>query len=42
MRKASEPYHREDLTLLEVAEMLGDEEAPCGWIEELRWPNGPC
>ena len=33
---------RQCLTLLEVAEMFGEEEKARGWIEKLRWPEGPC
>ena len=40
-QRAPGKAHRKGLTLLQVAEMFGDEGAAKAWIEERRWPNGP-
>ena len=34
-------HHRKGMTLLEVADMFGDEEKAKAWIAEQRWPDGP-
>ena len=34
-------HYRKGMTLLEVADMFGDEEKARTWIAEQRWPNGP-
>ena len=34
-------HHRKGMTLLEVADMFGDEENAKTWIAEQRWPDGP-
>ena len=39
--KAPGKAHRRGITLLQVAEMFGTEEAAKAWIEEQRWPHGP-
>ena len=33
--------HRKGLTLLEIADMFGDEDKAREWIEAKRWPDGP-
>ena len=40
-RKAPGKAHRKGLTLLQVADMFGDEASATAWIEAKRWPNGP-
>ena len=40
-RKAPGQHERNGLTLLQIAEMFGDEEKARKWIEEQRWPEGP-
>ena len=40
-RKGPGRAHRKGLTLLEAADMFGDEAAAVEWIAERRWPNGP-
>ena len=40
-RKGPGKAHRKGLTLLEAADMFGDEAAAVEWIAERRWPNGP-
>ena len=35
-------HQRKGLTLLQIAKMFGDERKSREWIEELRWPDGPC
>ena len=39
--KAPGKSHRKGLTLLEIADMFGDENSAREWIESKRWPNGP-
>ena len=34
-------HHRNGMTLLEVADMFGDEEKAKAWIAEQRWPDDP-
>ena len=34
-------HNRKGMTLLDVAEMFGDEEKAKAWIAEQRWPDGP-
>ena len=41
IQKAPGKAHRKGLTLLQVAEMFGDEANAMAWIEERRWPDGP-
>ncbi len=41
MTKAPGKADRSGLTLLQIADMFGDEEAARNWIEEKRWPDGP-
>ncbi len=38
--KAPGKSHRKGLTLLEIADMFGDEESAKHWIAEQRWPKG--
>ncbi len=40
-QKAPGKAHRKGLTLLQVADMFGDETAATQWVAERRWPNGP-
>ena len=40
-RKAPGKTHRKGLTLLQIADMFGDEAKAEAWIAERRWPNGP-
>ena len=40
-QEAPGKHYRKGITLLEVANMFGDEEKARGWIAEQRWPNGP-
>ena len=40
-QKAPGKHHRKGMTLLEVADMFGDEETAKAWIEEQRWHDGP-
>ncbi len=40
-RKLPEKHERNGLTLMQIAEMFGDEEKARKWIEEQRWPEGP-
>ena len=40
-KKAPGRAHRKGLTLLEVAEMFGDEASAKAWIVKQRWPDGP-
>lgn len=40
-QKAPGKAHRKGLTLLQVANMFGEEAKAKAWIEEHRWPNGP-
>ena len=39
--KAPGKAHRKGLTLLQIADMFGDEAKAEAWIAERRWPNGP-
>ena len=39
--KAPGKAHRKGLTLLEVANMFGDEGAAKTWVADQRWPDGP-
>ena len=39
--KAPGKHYRKGMTLLEVADMFGDEEKAKAWIAEQRWPDGP-
>ena len=39
--KAPGKHYRKGMTLLDVAEMFGDEEKARAWIAEQRWPDGP-
>ena len=39
--KAPGKSHRKGLTLLEIADMFGDEVKARQWIEQKRWPEGP-
>ena len=39
--KAPGKAHRKGLTLLEVADMFGDEGAAKTWVADQRWPDGP-
>ena len=41
-RKGPGKSHRKGLTLLEIADMFRDDEVARKWIEEHRWPHGPC
>ena len=34
-------HYRKGMTLLDVAEMFGDEEKAKAWLAEQRWPDGP-
>ena len=34
-------HYRKGMTLLDVAEMFGDEERSRAWVAEQRWPDGP-
>ena len=34
-------HYRKGITLLDVAEMFGDEEKARAWVAEQRWPDGP-
>ena len=40
-QKAPGKHYRKGITLLDVAEMFGDEEKARAWIAEQRWPDGP-
>ena len=40
-QKAPGKHYRKGMTLLDVAEMFGDEEKSRAWVAEQRWPNGP-
>ena len=40
-QKAPGKYYRKGMTLLDVAEMFGDEEKSRAWVAEQRWPDGP-
>ena len=40
-QKAPGKHYRKGMTLLEVADMFGDEEKAKAWIAEQRWPDGP-
>ena len=40
-QKAPGKAHRKGLTLLQVADMFGNEAAAEKWIADRRWPNGP-
>lgn len=33
-------YHRKGLTLLQIADMFGDEDSAREWLEQQRWPEG--
>ena len=39
--KAPGKAHRKGITLLQVADMFGDEDKARAWIEARRWPAGP-
>ena len=39
--KAPGKHYRKGMTLLDVAEMFGDEEKARAWVAEQRWPDGP-
>ena len=39
--KAPGKHYRKGMTLLDVAEMFGDEEKAKAWLAEQRWPDGP-
>ena len=39
--KAPGKHYRKGMTLLDVAEMFGDEEKAKAWIAEQRWPDDP-
>ena len=39
--KAPGKHYRKGMTLLDVAEMFGDEEKAKAWVAEQRWPDGP-
>ena len=41
-RKGPGKSHRKGLTLLEIADMFRDDEVARAWVEEQRWPHGPC
>ena len=40
-QKAPGKHYRKGITLLDVAEMFGDEEKAKAWVAEQRWPDGP-
>ena len=40
-KKAPGKAHRQGLSLIEIAEMFGDEDNARTWIEDQRWPDGP-
>ena len=40
-QKAPGKHYRKGMTLLDVAEMFGDEEKARAWVAEQRWPDGP-
>ena len=40
-QKAPGKAHRKGLTLLQIADMFGNEAQAEAWIAERRWPNGP-
>ena len=40
-QKAPGKHYRKGMTLLDVADMFGNEEKARAWIAEQRWPDGP-
>ena len=40
-QKAPGKHYRKGMTLLEIAEIFGDEEKAKAWVAEQRWPDGP-